>query len=56
LARNPTYHSKIKHIPVKYLFVREVIDESGVVALKKVLTKKSCAEMFTKLVISEKLK
>jgi hypothetical protein len=27
LARNPTYHSKMKHISVKYHFVRQVVDE-----------------------------
>ena len=27
LARNPTYHSKMKHISVKYHFVRHVVDE-----------------------------
>ena len=54
LATNPVYHSKDKHIDVKYPFVRQAIGEGGV-DLKKVHTKENCADMFTKLVILEKL-
>ena len=53
-ATNPVYHSKTKHIDVKYHFVRQAISEGGI-DLKKVHTKKNCADMFTKLVILEKL-
>lgn len=49
LARNQDYHSKKNHIPIKYNSVRQVIDESGALALEKVDTKKHCADMFTKL-------
>lgn len=45
LAENPAYHSKTKHIPIKYHFVRQVIDE-GEVALEKVHTQENCAYMF----------
>ena len=55
LAKNPTYHSKSKHIPIKYHFVRQVITERGV-SLNKVHTKKNCADMFTKPVLLEKLR
>ena len=55
LARNPTYHSKMKHISVKYHFVRHVVDEGGV-TLEKVHTKVNSADMFTKLVLLEKLR
>ena len=55
LAKNPAYHSKTKHIPVKYHYVRHVIDE-GEVILEKVHTKKNCADMFTKPVTLEKLR
>ena len=48
LARNLAYHSKTKHISIKYHFVRHV-DEVGV-ALEKVHTKVNFAHMFTKLV------
>jgi hypothetical protein len=54
LARNPTYHSKTKHIVIKYHFVRQVIDEGGV-ALEKVHTQENCANMFMKPVLLEKL-
>ena len=30
LATNPVYHSKTKHIDVKYHFVRQAISEGGV--------------------------
>ena len=54
LATNPVYHSKTKHIDVKYHFVRQAIIEGGV-DLKKVLTKENCVDMFTKPVLLEKL-
>jgi hypothetical protein len=43
LAKNPSYHSKTKHIPVKYHVV-------------KVHTKENCADIFKKLVLLEKMK
>ena len=55
LATNPVYHSKTKHIDVKYHFVRQAISEGGV-DLKKVHTKENCADMFTKPIILEKLR
>ena len=55
LATNPVYHSKTKHIDVKYHFVRQAISEGGV-DLKKVHTKENCADMFTKPVILEKFR
>ena len=55
LAKNLAYHSKKKHIPVKYHFVRHVVDEGGVV-LEKVHTKKNSADMFMKPVTLEKLR
>eukprot|EP00253_Pinus_taeda_P026498 PITA_26498 len=55
LAKNPTYNSKSKHIPIKYHFVRQVITERGV-SLEKVHTKENCADMFTKPVLLEKLR
>ena len=55
LAKNPAYHSKSNHIPIKYHFVRQVITERGV-SLKKVHTKENYADMFTKPVLLEKLR
>ena len=54
LAKDPAYHSKSKHIPIKYHFVRQVITERGV-SLEKVHTRENCADMFTKPVLLEKL-
>jgi hypothetical protein len=54
LAKNLSYHTKTKHIPVKYHFVRHVIDERGVY-LEKIHTKENCANMFTKEILLEKL-
>ena len=55
LGKNLAYHSKTKHIPIKYHFVRHVIDEGGV-SLEKVHTKENYIDMFTKLVLLEKLR
>eukprot|EP00253_Pinus_taeda_P016175 PITA_16175 len=53
LAKNPTYHSKIKHIDVQYHFVRDMI-EGKKVLLVKVDTLKNTADALTKSVSSEK--
>ena len=44
LATNHVYHSRTKHIDVKYHFVRQAISEGGV-DLKKVHTKENCADI-----------
>eukprot|EP00253_Pinus_taeda_P016646 PITA_16646 len=54
LAKNLAYHSKSKHIPIKYHFLRQVITERGV-SLEKVHTKENCVNMFMKQVLLEKL-
>jgi hypothetical protein len=54
LDKNPSYHSKTKHIPIKYHFLGQVIDEGGV-DLEKVHTKENCVDMFTEPVLLEKL-
>jgi len=54
LAKNPTYHNKQNHIPIKYHFVRQVINDCGV-SLEKVHTKENYANMFTKPILLEKL-
>ena len=55
LATNPAYHSKTKHIDVRYHFVRHVIEGRKVV-LKKVHKQESHADILTKPVIVEKLR
>ena len=55
LATNHAYHSRTKHIYVRYHFLRHVID-GGKVALKRVHTRENCADIFTKPVTVEKLR
>ena len=52
LATNPVYHSKTKHIDIKYHFVRKVIDAGGL-DLKKAHIQENCAHMFAKPVLLE---
>ena len=47
LAKNPTYHSKTKHIDVQYHFVRDMV-ESMKVLLEKVDTLENVADSLTK--------
>jgi hypothetical protein len=49
LAKNPTYHSKTKHIDVQYHFVRDML-ESNKVLLEKVDTLENIVELLTKSV------
>jgi hypothetical protein len=51
LAKNPTYHSKTKHIDVQYHFVRDMVEEKKVL-LEKVDTLKNAADSLTKSVIT----
>ncbi|PON35904.1 hypothetical protein PanWU01x14_332390 [Parasponia andersonii] len=53
IARNPTFHSKIKHIGVQYHFVREVI-EDGSVNMTKIHIKENLADDLTKLINTDK--
>eukprot|EP00253_Pinus_taeda_P023444 PITA_23444 len=53
LAKNPTYHSKTKHIDVQYHFVRDMIKDKKVL-LVKVDTLKNTADALTKSVSSKK--
>jgi hypothetical protein len=54
LAKNPTYHSKTKHIDIQYHFVRDMVEEKKVL-LMKVDTLKNVADSLTKSVSTEKL-
>jgi phosphoribosyl-AMP cyclohydrolase len=53
LVKNPTYHSKTKHIDVQYHFVRDMVEEKKVL-LMKVDTLKNVADSLTKSVSTEK--
>jgi hypothetical protein len=54
LAKNSTFHSKIKHIQLKYHFIRSVL-EDGHLKLEKIHTSQNFADMLTKGVTREKL-
>ncbi|MCO5610678.1 hypothetical protein L7F22_064919 [Adiantum nelumboides] len=47
LSRNPVYHSKTKHVDVKYHFIRKMV-EIKQVQLVKVHTIDNLADLFTK--------
>ena len=53
LAKNPTYHSKMKHIDVQYHFVRDMV-EIDKVLLEKVDTLDNVADSLEKSVSTEK--
>jgi hypothetical protein len=53
LAKNPTYHSKTKHIDIQYHFVRDMVEEKKIL-LMKVDTLKNVADSLTKSVSIEK--
>ena len=47
IYKNPVLHSKTKHIPIKYHFLREQVNEQWV-KLEYVNTKEQVADIFTK--------
>ena len=49
LAKNQVYHSRTKHIDVRFHFVREIIEE-GQISLCKISTSDNPADMLTKVV------
>ncbi|GKC04925.1 hypothetical protein Tco_0996535 [Tanacetum coccineum] len=53
LAKNPTFHSKIKHIRVQYHFVREKVEE-GTVDMRKIHTDDNVADYLTKAINCDK--
>eukprot|EP01018_Ginkgo_biloba_P015565 Gb_28681 [translate_table: standard] len=55
LAKNPTFHARIKHIDVQYHFVRDMV-EDGKVMLKKVDTLQNVVDALTKPVSTDKFR
>ena len=49
LAKNQVYHARTRHIDVRYHFVREIIEEGGVL-VQKIKTDDNLADMLTKVV------
>ena len=54
LAKNPAFHSKTKHIQLRYHFIGSVL-EDGQLKLEKIHTSQNPADMLTKVVTKEKL-
>lgn len=55
LAKNPAFHSRTKHIQIRYHFIRSLLDD-GQLLLEKICGSKNPADMLTKGVTLEKLK
>ena len=55
LSKNSMYHSRLKHIEVRYNWLRLVIEQQSF-ELEKIHTYKNPADMLTKVVSREKLK
>ena len=47
ISKNPIMHSKIKHIAIKYHFLRELVQEKEV-KLEYVIQRNKIADIFTK--------
>ena len=54
LAKNSIFHSKTKHIQLRYHFIQSVL-ENGQLKLEKIHTSQNPANMLTKVVTREKL-
>ncbi|GJU45326.1 hypothetical protein Tco_1202592 [Tanacetum coccineum] len=55
LAKKPVFHSRTKHIKIRYHYIRELVSK-GTLSLKKNLGEKNPADMLTKVVATEKLR
>jgi hypothetical protein len=52
ISKNPVMHSKMKHIPIKYHFLREQVTEKNI-KVEYVGTKEQVANIFTKPLLRE---
>ena len=49
LEKNQVYHAKMKHIDVRFHFIREILEE-GDIELEKIYAKENPADMLTKVI------
>ena len=54
LSKNATYHSRTKHIEVRYHWIRDATEEKRL-RLKKIHTDKNVADMMTKVIPKQKM-
>jgi hypothetical protein len=54
IAKNSKFHSKTKHIQIKYHFIRSIL-ENGHLKLEKIHTSHNLADMLTKGLTREEL-
>ncbi|KAL5769249.1 hypothetical protein ACOSQ2_016032 [Xanthoceras sorbifolium] len=55
LAKNPSFHSRTKHIQLRYHFIRSLL-EDGILKLEKISGAQNPADMLTKTATTDKLK
>ena len=55
LAKNQVYNTKTKHIDVRYHFVREILEEGGVI-IQNIRTTENPTDTMTKVVTAVKFK
>ncbi|GKB70377.1 retrovirus-related pol polyprotein from transposon TNT 1-94, partial [Tanacetum coccineum] len=48
LTKNPVFHGRMKHIKIRYHYIRELVSK-GTLSLKKILGVKNLADMLTKV-------
>jgi len=53
LSKNHVYHARMKHIDVRFYFVRKILDE-GDIELQKIHMKENPADMLTKIALGVK--
>jgi hypothetical protein len=54
LNKNSTFHSRSKHIDVRYHWIRYVLDEK-LLQIEKIYTDDNCSDMITKVLPMQKL-
>ena len=55
LAKNPSFHSRTKHIQVRYHFIRLILEDK-ILKLEKISGAQNLADMLMKAVTTDKLK